>query len=809
MSEKISTKYGHFSSDGREFIITRPDTPRPWINILTNGSYTALVSHTGGGFSFLKEPVYNRITRGVPGEQILQDRPGRYLYIRDNETGQYWSAGWQPVMAKPEFWEARIGIGYNKITSITKGILSEVIFFVPEGINAEVWMVRLKNTSGKSRNLTITSYVEWVLGNFMKDLYDRVFDSLFNDAYYEDNIIFATKRRWERPDKPGLPWGQWAYMSGDIDFDCYDCVKENFIGQYRYLSNPIAVEKGECQNAYGESEDAIGSLTKSLKLEPGEEMNFNLFVGVEETKEAVRKMVNKLSSHDYPLKKLNEVQDSWSVYLSKLWVETPDPDFNLSLNIWNKYQTWVTANLGEMISYYHGGGDFGFRDESQHLFGVLPLDPEFVRGWTEELLSHQFADGKVAHNWNLTTEKVATTEHSDDPQWLVMAILNYLKETGDLNFLKKRLPYLDKGSGTVLEHVLRALDFTLYHVSPNGIPLRRTADWNDALAGGHLGKGESLMVANQVAWNILELIPVLDKLGLKQKMRSYLNIYDHLKKTINEQYWDGDWYIRATDDSGSMIGSKNNKEGKIHINGQTWPVISHIAPKERALKAMDSLWEHLQTRYGALSFTPAYTKKNSALGIISQFAPGTKENATVFAHPNAWVIIAESILGRGELAYEAWKRTSFLTRGAEPDLYKVEPYVYSEFSYGPENPHFGEGKYSWMTGSAAWFFRASIDWILGVRPTIDGLLIDPCVPADWKEFSLRREFRGGVYNIKFRNPDGLNKGVKEIKVDGKKIEGDILPVLKSGEHNVEVTMGKDLKFQVRLKARKELATASK
>ncbi|MDP2671090.1 MAG: glycosyl transferase family 36 [bacterium] len=784
-----NTKYGHFSPDGREYIITRPDTPRPWINILTNGRYTSLVSHTGGGYSFLDEPVYNRITRGVPGEQILQDRPGRYLYVRDNDSGEYWSINWQPVMAKPEFWEARIGLGYNKIVSLNRGIQGEVTFFVPEGIKAEVWMVKIKNTTERVRNLSVTSYVEWVLGNYMKDLYDRVFDSLFNDAYFEDNTVFATKRRWERPDKPGLPWNLVAYMSGDLDFECYDCVKENFIGQYRYLSNPIAVEKGECQNAYGESEDAIGSLTKILTLKPKEEISFNIFVGVEQTKKEAKKTIKFLSKKENVIRKFNERGVWWDKYLDKFVVETPDPDFNLSVNIWNKYQSWITANLGEMTSYYHGGGDFGFRDEAQHLFGVLPFNQDFAKEWTKKLLEHQGSDGKVAHNWNLTTGKAVVTDHSDDPQWLVMAVLNFIKETGETQFLEERVNFLDKGAASVLDHLTLALDYTLYHVSPNGIPLRRTADWNDALAGGHLGKGESLMVANQVASNILELLPILDKMGKKAKARVYVNIYDHLKKTINEQYWDGEWYVRATDDEGNFIGSQKNKEGKIHINGQTWPVISHIASGDRAEEAMNSLWKHLQTEYGALSFTPAYTKMNSALGIISQFAPGTKENATIFSHPNAWVVIAEAILGRGDKAYEAWKRSSFLTRSKQPDIYKVEPYVYAEFSYGPQNPHFGQGKYSWMTGSAAWFLRACTDWILGVRPTVDGLIVDPCIPKSWQRFKVKREFRGAVYNISVNNEAGVFKGVKEIKVDGKLLKEKILPVFKSGQHNIEVKMG--------------------
>ena len=296
------------------------------------------------------------------------------------------------------------------------------------------------------------------------------------------------------------------------------------------------------------------------------------------------------------------------------------------------------------------------------------------------------------------------------------------------------------------------------------------------------------MVANQLAWNIAETIPLLEKLGEKTSAEHYQHIYGHLKNTINEEFWDGEWYIRATDDDGSLIGSCKNREGKIHINGQTWPVISGVATSERAREAMDSLWKHLQTRYGALTFTPAYTKLNAALGVISQFAPGTKENATVFSHPNTWVIIAEALLGRGDKAYDAWKRTSFLTRAREPDVYKVEPYVYAEFTYGPQSPHFGLGSYSWMTGSAAWFLRACTDYILGVRPTLAGLMIDPCVPAQWSGFYIKRNFRGATYHIHVNNKNAVNKGVKQIKADGKVVAGQILPVFKAGEHKVEVEM---------------------
>ncbi len=790
-----STKYGHFSADGREYIITRPDTPRPWINFLTNGKFTSLCSATGGGYSFFIDSAYNRITREIPGDIILSDRPGRYLYIRDNDTGEYWSANWQPVMKSADFWESRIGLGYNKMTSINKGIKTEVTFFVPLDENLEIWDIKIKNLSGRKRNISVTSYVEWVLGNYSKDLDDRAFDAFFNNVYFKNNTIYATKRRWDRADKPGVAWDHWAYMTGSVNFECFDCVKEDFVGQYRYLSNPIVIEKGVCNNGYGESEDAIGALMKMLTLEKDEEISFHIALGIENSKEDVDKKLAKVSKRSFVQEKFRDLNKFWDDYVDKLTVKTPDRDFDLSVNIWNKYQSWITSQIGEMDSFYIGAGKIGFRDENQHIYGVLPIKSDFYLEKLLEILSFQLNEGYTVHAWNALTRQGFVTHHSDDAQWLVMAVLNYLKETGDLDFLKKKVKYYDVGEGSVLEHMLKALDYTLYNVSPNGVPLRRTADWNDALAGGHLGRGESLMVANQVAWNILEIVPVLTRIGKAAEARKYLNIYSHLKKTINEQYWDGQWYIRATDDDGKLIGTHKNTEGKIHINGQTWPVLSHIAPESRGIQALDSLWTYLMTEHGALTFTPAYTKLNADLGVISQFAPGAKENATIFSHPNAWLVVAETKLGRGDKAFEAWRRSSFITRGKDPDLYKTEPYTYAEFSFGPQNPRFGEGSYSWMTGSAAWFFRACTDYILGVQPTIDGLLIDPCIPKTWESFEIKRTFRGAVFNIKVKNPDRVFKGVKEVKLDGKVQEGNLISKFTKGEHKVEVLMGQQGKPQ--------------
>lgn len=788
-----SSKYGYFSPDGTEFIITNPKTPTPWINYLVNDQYFALVSHTGGGYSFVTDPTFNRITREYPGDSISSDRPGRYLFIRDNETGEFWSANWQPVNKKTDFWEGRIGLGYNKIVSINQQIKSEITYFVPQDDQVEFWQVSIKNNSSKKRDLSLFTYVEWVLGSYVKDLTDRSFDSLFNNVFFEENIIFATKRRWERPDQ-NFAWDKWAFISGDTKWDSFDCVKAEFIGLYQYLSSPLAVERGECKNSQGESEDAIGSLMKRITLEANQEFKLNIILGVAENKEKIREIVEKYSKKEEVEEKFNDLKQYWQEYLSRLWVKTPDREFDLTVNVWSKYQAWVTSHLGEVDSYYIGSGSLGFRDQCQNIFGVLPQSPEFAKKWLITLMEHQFQRGKTVHSWNQTTGEISVTDHSDDAQWLVMSVLNYLKETGDLGFLKEEVKYLlDEGEGSVLEHILKAMDYTLDHLGKSGIPLRRTADWNDALAGGHLGRGESAMVGNQVCFNITELLKVLEKLDNQEKMRvlikKYQEVRENMKKVLNEDYWDGEWFIRASDDGGNLIGSKKSVEGKITLNSQTWPIISGVASLERGKQAMDSAWKHLDSPFGLIISWPSYTHLSEGLGIISQFAPGTKENGTIFLHTNAWAIIAECLLGRGDKAYEIFRRTSFINRGKDPDTYKAEPYVYSEFIYGPDSPHFGQGSYSWITGSATWFYRAFTDWILGVRPTMEGLLIDPCV-SGWEEFEIKRTFRGAIYQISFHNPGKVYRGVLSIEVDGQKIEGNLLPVFKEGKHRVTVEMGR-------------------
>ena len=381
-----------------------------------------------------------------------------------------------------------------------------------------------------------------------------------------------------------------------------------------------------------------------------------------------------------------------------------------------------------------------------------------------------------------------------------MAVIWYINETGDLAFFDEVVAYYDFGEATILEHVVKALEYTLHHCSSRGIPHRMTADWNDALNGGEEGRGESTMVADQLCWNLKELIPLIEKKGQFDLAKRYTQTYENVKKAINDYLWDGKWYIRATQDDKSPIGSHTNKEAKIDINGQTWAIMSGVADKKRGTEAMDSVWNHLMTEYGPVMFSPPYMEPSKDFGIISQFTPGTKENGAIFNHPVSWAVVAECILGRGDKAYEIWRRSSFMTRGKNPELYKAEPYVYSEFVYGPPHPEFGRGSFTWTTGSASWFWRACLDYICGVRPVVDGLVIDPCLPKEWGELTVNRTFRGATYYIKINNPLKVSKGVQYITANGQRLTGNIVPDLGSGHHIIEVQMGAvNVKYKDKIK----------
>jgi cellobiose phosphorylase len=727
---------------------------------------------------------------------VHTDRPGRYIYLRDKDSGDYWSATWQPVCKPVDHFEARQGIGYTKVECRYNNIETNVTYFVPRRDDVEVWMVSVKNTGDKPRKLQAFPFIEWDLANYAYNLAESQFSKLFNESSYEDGVIFASTRFWNITSpgagNPNARWDKWAFMTSSLPVQGFDCFTESFIGMYQSWASPKAVQSGKCEDSQGDGREVIAAFQHDIDLAPGQEVKFVVIVGVVYVKQDARALKGRYSIWQEAERALEELRIYWDDYLTRTVCETPDRDFNLSFNIWNKYQAWVTSRWSRMDSYYVGGGSIiGFRDSWQDMLAILPNDLEWARNRVIYMLEHQFPDGSTLHNWDPLTNIGVKTGHSDDPMWLVLGVIEYLKESGDLVFLDEAVRYYDTGAETVRQHVLRALDYTLAHMSDRGIPLIMAAYWNDGLDYvGRQGRGETTMVAAHLAWMLREVSMLLWFTGSDALAERYSEERDKLVRNINDHLWDGDWYVRGTRDDGEAFGSARNIEGRIYLNAQSWPVLAGATPRNRGVRAMDSVKKHLDTLYGPALFLPAYMEPDPKLGIISRFAPGTKENGTVFCHPVAWAIMAECVLRRGNRAYDLWKTTSFMKRGTEPEVYMAEPYVYSEYIHGPDSPSYGQAEFSWLTGTAAWMWKVSIDWILGVRAEIRGLLVDPCIPSEWDEFKVTRHYRRATYEIEVSNPDHVSTGVSEIVIDGERWESHLLPIFSDGKtHKVQVTMG--------------------
>lgn len=822
-------KYGHFSEDGREFIITRPDTPAPWVNYISNGRYTGLVTNAGGGYSFYICPRDSRITRlrynGLPW-----DRPGRYVYLRD-EDGEYWSLSWQPVGKKPDFYQCRHGMGYTEIEVEYAGIRSKILYFVPLEDDLEVWRVTLENRSapptteslgdrgdrmgclrmgclddsvveGRPRKLGIFSYAELCLGHGLVDFINQPNDQHFNVVKFdgEQSILYATKNYWvtyrgASVKQPNQAWDKYVFFAASLPVAGFDGKKDAFIGPWRSESNPIAVEEAICRNTEITAGDACAALQSTITLQPGEMKSFVVLMGIvdrENYAELAPAVVEKYRDPSHVDAALAELHAYWDDYLSAARVETPDPTMDLMLNVWAKRQAWVTFHMHRTAGYYHGGLLFGtgIRDQCQDLMGPLMAEPNVVAERICEVLSHQFADGSTLHNYFPLTGQGEKTGHSDTPLWLPLAIISYLKETGDFDFLKRVVPYQDEGEGPVLQHLARAIDYPLSDLSPRHLPKFGPGDWNDTLDYvGREGIGESVWVAEFLCYILREAATLMERLGTTESGSHYRSEYDKIAEALNTLCWDGEWYIRGTRDDGGVIGSRTNEEGRIFLNAQSWAVISGIAPDDRARAAMDSAYRMLDTARGPKILTPAYTKVDSGVGLATRCVPGKKENGAIFDHAAAWAILAECLLGNGERAYHYYRNTTPINQAYDPDIYRMEPYVYSEYVTSPDHPTFGEASHSWLTGSAVWMLRDGLDYILGVRPTYDGLLLDPCIPSEWDGYRMARRFRGTLYEIEVENPSHVSRGVASIEVDGQPIQGQMLPLFTEGIHEVRCRLG--------------------
>ncbi|HOC25632.1 MAG TPA: glycosyl transferase family 36 [bacterium] len=795
---KFATPYGHFSDDGLEYIITRPDTPKPWVNVISNGDYGLIVSQAGGGFSWRTHANFNRLTRW--NQDLVRDDWGKFIYLRDRASGEIWSAAFQPVKKRNGQYIIRHGLGYSVLSSLHEGIACDWSLFAATGEPAEIWILHLANRSGRTRELDLFSYFEWNLG-FAPDNH-REFHKTFIETAFdpEEQILFAGKRLWEMPDDQGRHWNvvwPWtAFFAASVPVAGYEGDKESFIGRLGDLAAPHAVQAGSCRNSQGKWGDGIASLQLQLTLQPDEEQEIVFVLGAADSSAQAHELTQKYRSPGAARDALERVRKGWQERLAPFRVETPDPAFDLLLNTWLKYQA-ISCRLWARAAYYQQSGAYGFRDQLQDSLIWLPLAPEQTAAQIRLHTRHQFKDGSVYHWWHPFTDAGLHSSVSDNLLWLPFVTAEYLKESGDFSLLEERLPFVDdKQPQPLWEHCRRALKRALEWRSPRGLPLIGAHDWNDGLNAVGTGmKGESVWMGHFLHRILREWAELAAPAGLAEELAFCAPEAEALRTAVNEHGWDGAWYWRATKDSGEKLGSASCAQGRIYLNAQTWAVIGGTASPERAGAAMAAVEEHLDREYGPLLFAPAYGAVDPDIGYITRYAPGRRENGGLYTHAGTWAVLAEALLGRGARAYAIFSRINPVLRGLEPELYQSEPYVTPGNVDGPDSPQFGRGGWSWYTGSAAWLFRVAMEGIIGLRATHDGLLIDPCLPPDWKGFRVERRFRGAVYQITVENPRGVEKGGLTVEVDGvsfpeRRPDGAcVLPPFPAGSaHRVHVIM---------------------
>lgn len=785
-------KYGHFDNTNKEYVITDPKTPLPWINYLGADEFCGLISHSAGGYCFYKDPLLRRILR-YRYNNIPLDMGGRYLYIRDNESEDFWSTSWQPVR-KPTTqyqYECRHGLGYTRISSEYAGISTSTLYFVPKNENTEVWVLDVTNKSDKVRNLSLFSFVEFCLFNALNDMTDYQFNLSIGLTQVKDSVIYHTT---------GYNFGMtdvFTYFACNKPLTGYETQRADFLGSYGSLMDPRAVIENKCNNSIARGWSPIGSHQVSLSLNPGQTERIIFVLGVAYQMGDEQSTVNKYKTDAHIQEELNKLKAYWDQNLSAYQASTPDADVNTMVNIWNQYQCRTTFNWSRSASYYESGigRGMGFRDSCQDVLGFVHMIPAEARVRLLDIASTQLEAGDAYHQYQPLTKKGAGGGFSDDHLWLILATAQYIKESGDKDVLREDVPYNcgDSGvSGSLYEHLDKALDFTMNHCGLHDIPLMLNADWNDCLnLNGDHQKAASVFTAELFVYASREMVQIADIMNDASGKAKYQRYVDEMCRRINEAAWDGKWFRRAWTEDGRVIGSASCEEGgQIYLLPQAWAVMANVADRERLTSSMDAVKERLATEHGIQLLQPGYRAFDNTIGSITMYPAGLKENGAIFCHPNPWAIIAEAILGRGDQAFEYYKAILPAAKNDISDIRKTEPYVYCQMIAGKEHTEFGEGKNSWLTGTAAWNLFAVTSYILGVRADYNGLQIDPAIPSSWDGFEVNRRFRNTTYHIQVKNPDHVSKGVKKITLDGKEIQGNIIPCQNDQqEHLVEVIMG--------------------
>ncbi len=767
--KQFETKYGFFSDDGKEYIIKTPKTPKPWINVISNGSYGLVISQTGGGFSWNEHSEFNRITRWH--QDMIQDNWGKYFYIRNNKTGEYWSPTWQPVKTDFDNYECRYGFGYSVFTTEYKNVKVILTIFVPFNETVEVWDFSFENKSNEELDLSVYSYFEWCLGS--SNDFHREFHKTFLETEFDSNLnaLVAAKRLWDIPLGDRGHWNiQYEYLgfiSSSRPIAEYEGDKEAFIGNYGSLDKPAAIVAGKLTGKTGKFNDSIGTVKINLKIDKLGTEKAAFYIGLKSNKEEIKSSIDTLNQPGKLTSLLEDVKTEWTNLLGDLHIETPDAAMNLSVNYWFRYQA-IAGRLWGRTAYYQQSGAFGFRDQLQDSLVYLPIDPKRTENQIKLHAKHQLEDGAVLHWWHPIAEVGLETKMVDDLLWLPFIIVQYLNETGNYDFLNTIEPYYkSEKSDTLFNHCIKSIEKVYTRISSRGIPLIGAGDWNDGLSAVGLEmKGESVWMAEFLYYVLISFAKVTDKFGKKDLAADYNKKAVELKEAFDKYAWDGKWYYRGTKDSGVKFGSDECEDGKIFLNPQIWAVMSEIAPEDKKQQAMQAVKDILFKDNGPLLLYPGYSKPDKYIGYLSRYAPGRRENAGVYTHAATWSVWAFAKMGDAEFAYEAFKRLSPIYNGMNPDKWVAEPFVTPGNIDGPDSPNYGMAGWTWYTGSASWFQKVIVDWILGVRTTEDGLVIDPCIPKEWDSFKIKRKYKNTIFNITVLNNNHESKGVKSVTVNG-------------------------------------------
>ena len=803
-------RFGYFDDDNREYVITDPKTPWPWINYLGNEDFFSLISNTAGGYSFYKDAKFRRITR-YRYNSVPMDNGGRYFYI--NEGGNVWSPTWKPCKTALDSYECRHGMSYTRITGAKDGIEASLLFFVPLKTWGEVQKLTLRNTSAKVRKLKLFSFAEWCLWNAATDMenFQRNFST--GEVEVDGSVIYHKTEYKERRN-------HYAFYSVNTPVDGFDTDRETFVGLYNEFADPERVVEGRPGNSIAHGWSPIASHYLEVELQPGESRDFIFLLGYVENKQEAKfeereeslheafkqsvpssPIINKvkakamISAFDTTAKvdaAFAELKAYWDRLLDIYVVKTDEEKLDRMVNIWNQYQCMITFNMSRSASFFESGigRGMGFRDSNQDLVGFVHQIPERARERIIDIASTQFPDGGCYHQYQPLTKRGNNDiggGFNDDPMWLIFGTVAYIKESGDFSILDEPVPFDNKEGSEVslFEHLRVSFNHVIENLGPHMLPLIGRADWNDCL---NLGGGESAMVSFLHHWALQNFIALAEQLGEMKDAAEYAKIAEHVKEVSESVLWDGKWYIRGITAGNRKIGTQADTEGRVHMESNTWAVLSGVADHEHGISAMDSVDEYLYTPYGLMLNAPCFTTPDDSIGFVTRVYPGLKENGAVFSHPNPWAWCAEAILGRGS---RAMKFYNALCPALQNDIIEVrqsEPYSYCQFVVGKDHTAYGRARHPFMTGSSGWAYFAATQYMLGIRPDFDGITVDPCIPADWKEFSVSRKWRGAEYHIHVTNPDAVEKGVKSITMNGRQVRK--LPVLPVGTVcDVEVVMG--------------------